>query len=83
VEAVTNVARHAGVACATADFAILTGPMLGIEVHNHGQAASTWEPGVGLQSMRERVEQIGGTISIDTGPSGSTVTAQIPLKFPS
>lgn len=37
-------------------------------------------PGVGLASMRERAEELGGTFSLGTGPTGGTrVMARLPL----
>jgi signal transduction histidine kinase len=32
--------------------------------------------------MRERVEQIGGTLTIHTGPDGTVITADLPLDVP-
>jgi two-component system, NarL family, sensor kinase len=34
--------------------------------------------GVGLLGMRERVKKLGGTISIDSGAAGTTITAELP-----
>jgi signal transduction histidine kinase len=82
VEAVTNVARHAGVPAASVDFALDEGTALRVTVRDGGQRTGDWQAGVGLRSMRERVEQIGGTLSIRTGDGGSTVTAGIPLQVP-
>ena len=37
-------------------------------------------PGVGLTSMRERAEELGGTLSVETNDAGgTTVTANLPL----
>jgi PAS domain S-box-containing protein len=41
-----------------------------------GDAAS---PGVGIPGMRERVMQLGGELTIQTGKGGTTVTAVLPL----
>ena len=35
--------------------------------------------GVGIASMCERVEQLGGSLEITSGDSGTTVHAQLPL----
>jgi signal transduction histidine kinase len=82
VEAVTNVARHAGVAEADVAFAPAPGHALTVTVRDSGSSDGPWTPGVGLWSMRERVEQIGGTLTVDTGPGGTTVTAVLPLRTP-
>ncbi|MGI5243876.1 sensor histidine kinase [Dactylosporangium sp. CA-139066] len=79
VEAVTNVARHAGVAAASVDLALLGDRALRVAVHDGGPAGAPWRPGIGLTSMRERVEQIGGSLTVDSGEEGSTVIAEIPL----
>jgi signal transduction histidine kinase len=81
VEAVTNVARHAGVAAATVAFA-LDAAVLRVSVSDTGAGPGGWQDGVGVTSMRERVEQIGGTLTISAGPTGCTVTAAIPLDVP-
>ena len=82
VEAVTNVARHAGVAAAHIDIAMLAGPTLQVAVRDYGHSQNGWESGVGLTSMRERVEQIGGTLMVHTGPDGTVITANIPPHVP-
>ncbi|MET7402520.1 histidine kinase, partial [Dactylosporangium sp. NPDC005572] len=80
VEALTNVARHAGVAEATAGFSVADGPVLRVTVRDRGRSDEPWTPGVGIASMRERVEQVGGTLRMRAGPDGATVTAEIPIS---
>lgn len=78
VEAVTNVARHAGVG--SADVALARRPgSLTVVVRDPGCSPRPWTPGVGLRSMRERVEQIGGTLTVDAGRDGAEVSAILPL----
>jgi signal transduction histidine kinase len=78
VEAVTNVARHAGVD--SADVVLRReGGTLAVTVRDPGCSEGPWTPGVGLRSMRERVEQIGGTLDVSAGPDGATVTAVLPI----
>jgi len=81
VEAVTNVARHSGVAAASVEFALVD-DVLRVVVRDRGSGAGDWREGVGLRSMRERVEQIGGTLTVHSGASGATVSADIPLHVP-
>jgi signal transduction histidine kinase len=38
--------------------------------------------GNGLSTMRERAEELGGTLEIRSGPTGTTVTATLPLPAP-
>ena len=41
-------------------------------------------PGVGLASMRERAEEIGGTCTVTDGTAGGTlVLARLPIHHPS
>jgi len=79
VEALTNVARHAGVNEAglamTLEQATLT-----IVVRDNGRTEPGAKPGVGMASMRERVEQIGGTFTVESGQTGTVVTADLPLS---
>ena len=73
------MARHSGVAEASATFTLADGPILRVTVKDRGRSVSTWTPGVGIASMRERVEQVGGTLRMHAGPEGATVTAEIPI----
>jgi signal transduction histidine kinase len=46
-----------------------------------GYDAATARAGVGLRSMRDRVERLGGTLAIDGAPGrGTTVTVTLPLE---
>lgn len=38
--------------------------------------------GIGLISMRERVELNGGQLSVDASPSGTTIVATLPIELP-
>jgi two-component system sensor histidine kinase UhpB len=42
-------------------------------------AAAGLREGHGLTGMRERLELVGGTLQIDAGPPGFSVTASLPL----
>lgn len=82
VEAVTNVARHAAVDAATLTLDLPDGDSLRLTVADTGRATGPWTHGVGIQSMHERAERIGGTLTIRTTPDGATVTAVLPLTIP-
>jgi signal transduction histidine kinase len=79
VEAVTNVARHAGVDRAQVTFALVEAGRLLVRVTDAGSSAEPWRPGVGLAAMRERVEGVGGVLTVTSGPDGGVVTASLPL----
>ncbi|MEO6881203.1 MAG: histidine kinase [Mycobacteriaceae bacterium] len=78
VEALTNVARHSTATSARVEVTV-DGPALRLEVGDDGRAAADWHPGVGMASMRERAEQVGGTLTAVLGDDGGRVVAVIPL----
>ncbi|MCF2531641.1 sensor histidine kinase [Yinghuangia soli] len=82
VEAVTNIARHAAVAAATLTLDLPGGAALRVAVADRGPSTGPWRHGVGIRSMHERAERIGGTLTIETSPDGATVTAVLPLAIP-
>jgi signal transduction histidine kinase len=78
VEALTNVARHAAATSAAVELSI-SGDDLRLSVQDDGRGSRTWRPGVGMSSMRERAEQVGGTLSARSRAEGGRVEARIPL----
>jgi signal transduction histidine kinase len=78
-EAVTNVLRHAHAQSCRVRF--LVEDALQIEVSDDGTGfEEVHQAGVGLTSMRERAEELGGTFTIrKTAPGGTQVTACLPL----
>lgn len=78
-EALTNVARHAH---ATAVHVTLTylGPEVALDVADNGTGGRfpTAHGGYGLAIMRERVEGVGGRVSVDRSERGTTVTVIVP-----
>jgi signal transduction histidine kinase len=80
-EALTNIVRHSGARSATvqllADDDTLT---LAVRDDGHGFDLHTSRRTGGLSGMRERVELLGGTVTIDTAPDeGTLITAELPL----
>jgi signal transduction histidine kinase len=55
---------------------------LEVTVVDNGAGTGEWVPGIGLTSMRERANELGGSLSHHPSPSGSTVTATLPLGTP-
>jgi signal transduction histidine kinase len=78
VEALTNVARHAAATTAAVELSI-AGDDLRLCVQDDGRGSHSWRPGVGMSSMRERAEQVGGTLSARSRADGGRVEARIPL----
>jgi signal transduction histidine kinase len=81
-EALSNVARHAG----TTDAAVrlrASDNALELEVEDHGSGlgAGTERRGLGIVTMRERAELVGGTIQFSTPPAGGTlVRLHVPAR---
>ncbi|HET9500011.1 MAG TPA: sensor histidine kinase [Marmoricola sp.] len=79
-EALTNAARHSGGTMATVR--LLPGrDLLRIEVADDGSGAVLPRPdGVGLDSMRTRAEEIGGSFELQARPgTGTTIVTTLPL----
>jgi two-component system, NarL family, sensor kinase len=78
-EALTNVVRHAE--ARTCLIRLSLGEALCLEIEDDGVGVPpTRQAGVGLRSMRERAEELGGTCLVEARPSGGTrVRARLPL----
>jgi signal transduction histidine kinase len=88
-EALTNVSRHAGHACASVHLHYAP-EILAVQVVDDGKGAVTSAgtrpagPGLGLVGMRERVSALGGRLQ--AGPQddgGFRVRAELPARAPS
>ena len=82
-EALANVVKHAHAQQATVRLRLdTTGPLL--EINDDGRGFAWHESlrgSYGLRTMRERAEQLGGTMEIDTQPGGGTcVRVRLPAK---
>lgn len=78
VEALTNVARHAAARHADVSLEVRAGTLF-LSVRDDGRNESNWTPGVGLGSMRDRSEQVGGTFRVSASRSGGLVEVTIPV----
>jgi two-component system NarL family sensor kinase len=81
-EAITNVARHARAKTCRIRLSVDRGAgMLDLEVKDDGVGMpKNRVAGVGLSSMRERAEELGGTCDVEPDPGGGTrVLARLPL----
>ena len=82
-EAITNVARHAHAKTCRIRLSVDRGAgMLELEVRDDGLGMpKNRVAGVGLSSMRERAEELGGTCDVEPDPGGGTrVLARLPLS---
>ena len=82
-EALSNATRHAGGVGQAVALCYDAG-RLHIEVSDAGPGfvdggAAEWDKHLGLAGMRERVESLGGTLSLSSNGGGTTVKARLPL----
>ncbi|HXV56688.1 MAG TPA: ATP-binding protein, partial [Gaiellaceae bacterium] len=82
VEAMTNAARHAG--AQTCTVRITDNGALELEITDDGRGLpDDYRAGVGIASMRERAEELGGTCEIErVDDRGTRVRASLPLAPP-
>jgi signal transduction histidine kinase len=81
-EALTNVARHSHAEICRVRLSVdRDAGMLEVEITDDGVGIPEERvAGVGLSSMRERAEELGGTLAVEPGPEGGTrVLARLPL----
>jgi signal transduction histidine kinase len=77
-EALANVVRHSTAGSALARLWV-EDDALHLEVCDDGSPSTGWVPGVGLTSMRERTEELGGGFAAAGTPRGGSVAAWLPL----
>jgi signal transduction histidine kinase len=78
-ESLANVVRHAEARPASVEVEV-DGGWLEVRVVDDGRGfADGSAEGVGLVSMRERAEALGGRIEVESGPAGTRVCGRIPL----
>jgi signal transduction histidine kinase len=78
-EAVTNVRRHAAATTCHVELAE-EGGYLVVRVVDDGHGVTPGaRRGVGSLSIEERAAELGGVLSLATGPAGTTVEARLPL----
>ena len=80
VEAVTNVARHSGAQRVSVEVAE-HGHGLAVTVSDDGSPGAAWTPGAGLTGMRERAEELGGSLTAGPTRDGGLVSATYPLAI--
>jgi signal transduction histidine kinase len=80
-EALINIARHAHARQVTITVAIDGDLCLAVQDDGATSTANgdRWRPGTGLQSMNERVAEVGGTLEAGPTATGGRVRASLPL----
>jgi signal transduction histidine kinase len=86
-ECLTNIHRHSGSPAARIRLRQRDQQVL-VEIEDKGKGippekqkemSSAGAPGVGVRGMRERLRQLGGTLEINSGVSGTVVTVWLPI----
>lgn len=77
-EAVTNVVKHAQATSVTITLAADQGVRLGIEDDGVGMQGMRGQ-GVGLHSMRERTDELGGRLEVHSNATGTRIDAWFPI----
>ncbi len=78
-ESLSNVQQHSGSTVATVRISKISAHVC-LQVSDLGKGIlSNSSDGVGIKGMRERLRQLGGTLSIHSNGQGTLVTADLPL----
>ena len=77
-EALTNVVRHSQATGAT--IRLRCNDRLELSITDDGPPNGAWPPGVGLDAMRERAAELGGSFQAGPTPTGGQVVASFPLS---
>jgi signal transduction histidine kinase len=78
-EALTNVAKHALASVVRIDVTVRSGVLL-VAVADDGVGGAAVAGGTGILGLMDRVESIGGTLRVDSGPgAGTRLAAEFPL----
>ena len=78
-EALTNVVRHSTATTASVSFDRHDQCVCLVVRDNGASANGSWRPGVGLTSMRERTDELGGTFVAGPCDAGGRVEVMVPL----
>jgi len=78
-EALTNVRKHSAAATATVRLTV-TGPTATLVVTDDGVGFDPDRPsnGFGLAAMQTRAAQVGGSVTVTSGPTGTVVRVAVP-----
>lgn len=85
LEALSNVARHAGASHATVRVAVADDTVVGAVTDDGVGIPDDVETGpghLGLRAMRDRAEMVGGRVSAEPTEDGTVVSFELPLRRP-
>jgi signal transduction histidine kinase len=78
-EALTNIRRHAAAKAAIVRFKH-DDEGWRLQIEDDGAAERAWVPGMGIRTMHERVEALGGKLEIDSNGGGTKISAWVPFR---
>jgi signal transduction histidine kinase len=79
-ESLTNAAKHAAASSATVSV-LCTADAVSVEIADDGGGGASLEAGSGLRGLVDRVEALGGELTVSSPRGGGTlVRAELPLK---
>ena len=79
LEALTNVRRHAAATRVRIELAFRTDGRVALHVEDDGRGARATSGGFGLSGIRERAEQLGGSVAYRTSPGqGFVIDVELP-----
>jgi len=80
-EALTNVVRHANASKCLIALGMESG-RLHVQIADNGQGMPTHiKPGIGIRSIRERTEELGGVFELESAPVGGTkIHVSLPVE---
>ncbi len=80
-EALTNVVRHANASKCHIELERKSG-MLHIRISDNGRGLPAHvKPGIGVRSIRERAEELGGSFELDSAPNnGTRIDVRLPIE---
>ncbi len=79
-EAIVNACKHSGGTRCDVDVAVSDGWLVVTVLDDGGGMNGARPGGVGLASMRDRAESLGGEIHLEPGHTGTTVQARLPVE---
>ncbi|MCD6024376.1 MAG: domain S-box protein [Fibrobacteria bacterium] len=82
-ELMTNVVKHAGARKATVRLRHEDGAYH-LEVHDDGRGfdASVQATGIGLKTLREKIDLLKGDFDVQSGPEGTRIQVRVPAEAP-
>jgi signal transduction histidine kinase len=78
-EALTNVAKHAQASQAVVEVVEADG-LIRVSVSDDGVGGADLTEGSGLLGLRDRVDALGGTMSVRSPASGTTLVVELPAS---